>query len=167
LKNLWIKRRKIASLVRLNSAVEHRTDRAHPAKFPHRMLARAPRRACYDRTALTRRLRPDSQCQLLRRTTAAFQPCRQVSNRTRDNADRSMMWTSTPATPTHNQISGPITHARVRQVTNQVFSFLASYSSYLDNENVYSVLLLRNDGQEQNECAFASVTFEFQNSSSL
>jgi hypothetical protein len=75
--------------------------------------------------------------------------------------------TSDTSTPTHNQISGPITHARVRQVTNQVFSFLASYSSYLDNENVYSVLLLRNDGQEQNECAFASVTFEFQNSSSL
>jgi hypothetical protein len=30
----------------------------------------------------------------------------------------------------------------------QVSSFLASYSSYLDNGNMHSVLLLRNDGQE-------------------
>jgi hypothetical protein len=55
---------------------------------------------------------------------------------------------SDTSTPIHNQISGPITRARVRQLNNQVFSFLASYSSYLDNENMYSVLLLRNDGQE-------------------
>jgi hypothetical protein len=52
-------------------------------------------------------------------------------------------------------------------LNNLVSSFLASYSSYLDNGNVYSVLLLRNDGQEQNGVAFAPVTFEFQNSSSL
>jgi hypothetical protein len=50
------------------------------------------------------------------------------------------------STPTHNQISGPITQACARQLNNQVFSFLASYSSYLDNGNVCSVLLLRNDG---------------------
>jgi hypothetical protein len=36
----------------------------------------------------------------------------------------------------------------------------------LDNGNVYSVLLLRNDGQEQNGVAFAPATFGFQNSSS-
>jgi hypothetical protein len=71
------------------------------------------------------------------------------------------------STPTHNQISGPITQARARQLNNQVSSFLASYSSYLDNGNVYSVLLLRNDGQEQNEVAFTPATFGFQNSSSL
>jgi hypothetical protein len=70
-----------------------------------------------------------------------------------------MMWTSTP---THNQISGLITRARVHQLNNQVSSFLASYSSYLDNGNMCyvfilsyldngntcSVLLLRNNGQE-------------------
>jgi hypothetical protein len=56
--------------------------------------------------------------------------------------------TSDTSTPTHNQISGLITQAHARQLNNQVSSFLASYSSYLDNGNVYYVLLLRNDGQE-------------------
>jgi hypothetical protein len=71
------------------------------------------------------------------------------------------------STPTHNQISGLINRARVRQLNNQVSSFLASYSSYLDNGNMCSVLLLRNDGQERNEVAFAPAAFRFQNSSSL
>jgi hypothetical protein len=56
--------------------------------------------------------------------------------------------TSDTSTPTHNQISGPITQARVHQLNNQVSSFLASYSSYLDNGTKCSILLLRNDGQE-------------------
>jgi hypothetical protein len=56
--------------------------------------------------------------------------------------------TSDTSKPTHNHISGPITRSRARQLNNQVSSFLASYSSYLDNENVYSVLLLRKYGQE-------------------
>jgi hypothetical protein len=43
---------------------------------------------------------------------------------------------------------GLITRARARQLNNQVSSFLASYSSYLDNGNMCSILLLRNDGQE-------------------
>jgi hypothetical protein len=55
--------------------------------------------------------------------------------------------TSDTSTPTHNQISSPITRARARQLNNQVYLFLASYSSYLDNGNMYSILLLRNDGQ--------------------
>jgi hypothetical protein len=75
--------------------------------------------------------------------------------------------TSDTSTPTHNQISGPITRARARQLNNQVSLFLASYSSYLDNGNVCSILLLRNDRQEGNGVAFAPVTFGFQNSSSL
>jgi hypothetical protein len=41
--------------------------------------------------------------------------------------------TSDTSTPTHNQISGPITQARACQRNNQVSSFLASYSSYIDN----------------------------------
>jgi hypothetical protein len=56
--------------------------------------------------------------------------------------------TSDTSTPIHNQISGPITRARARQLNNQVSSFLASYSSYLDNGNMCSILLLSNDGQE-------------------
>jgi hypothetical protein len=69
--------------------------------------------------------------------------------------------TSDTSTPTHNQISGPITRAHARQLNNQVSSFLASYSSYLDNGNVCSILLLRNDGHEGNRVAFTLVTFGF------
>jgi hypothetical protein len=75
--------------------------------------------------------------------------------------------TSNISTPTHNQIFGPITRARVRQLNNQVSSLITSYSSYLDNGNVCSILLIRNDGQEGNRVTFTSVTFRFQNSSSL
>jgi hypothetical protein len=71
-----------------------------------------------------------------------------------DDVDINTSDTST-STPTHNQISVPITQARARQLNNQVSSFLASYSSYLDNGNVCSVLLLRNDGREGNGVAFA------------
>jgi hypothetical protein len=69
--------------------------------------------------------------------------------------------TGDTSTPTHNQIFGTITWAHARQLNNQVCSFLASYSSYLNNGNVCSVLLLRNDGQEGNGVAFAPVTFGF------
>jgi hypothetical protein len=75
--------------------------------------------------------------------------------------------TSDTSTPTHNQISGPITQARARQLNSQVSLFLASYSSYLDNGNMHSVLLLRNDGKEGNGVAFTPAKFGFQNSSSL
>jgi hypothetical protein len=77
------------------------------------------------------------------------------------------MNTSDISTPTHNQNSGSITRARARQLNNQVSSFVASYSSYLDNRNMCSILLLSNDGQERNGVAFVPVTFGFQNSSSL
>jgi hypothetical protein len=55
---------------------------------------------------------------------------------------------SDTSTPTYNQISSLITQAHSRQLKKQVLSFLASYSSYLDNGNMCSILLLRNDGQE-------------------
>jgi hypothetical protein len=69
--------------------------------------------------------------------------------------------TSDTSTPTHNQISGPITRARACQLNNQVSSFLASYSSYLDNGNRCSVLLLWNDGQERNGVAFTLAALGF------
>jgi hypothetical protein len=53
--------------------------------------------------------------------------------------------TTDTSTPTHNQISGPITQARACQLNNQVSSFLVSYSSYLDNGYICSVLLRRNE----------------------
>jgi hypothetical protein len=71
--------------------------------------------------------------------------------------------TSDTSTPTHNQISGLITRARAHQLNNLASSFQA----YIDNGNVCSVLLLRNDGQERNGVAFASATLRFQNSSRL
>jgi hypothetical protein len=58
---------------------------------------------------------------------------------------------SDTSTPTRNQISGLITQARAHQLNNQVSSFLASYSSYLDSGNMCSILLLRNDRQEKPE----------------
>jgi hypothetical protein len=75
--------------------------------------------------------------------------------------------TSDTSTPIHNQISGPITRALARQLNNQVSSFLASYSSYLDNGNACSILLLRNGRHKGNRVAFTLVTFGFQNSNSL
>jgi hypothetical protein len=69
--------------------------------------------------------------------------------------------TSDTSTPTHNQIFCLITRAHACQLNNQVSLFLASYSSYLDNGNMCSVLLLRNDGQEGNGVVFASATFRF------
>jgi hypothetical protein len=69
--------------------------------------------------------------------------------------------TSDTSTPTHNQISGPITQAHARQLNNQVSSFLAYYSSYLDNGNMCSILLIRNDRQERNGVAFTPVAFKF------
>jgi hypothetical protein len=56
--------------------------------------------------------------------------------------------TSDTSIPIHNHISDLITRVHARQLNNQVSLFLSSYSSYLDNENMCSVLLLRNDGQE-------------------
>jgi hypothetical protein len=75
--------------------------------------------------------------------------------------------TSDTSTPTHNQIFGLITWARARQLNNQVSLFLTSYSSYLDNGNMCSVLLLRNDGHEGSGGTFVPVTFRFQNNSNL
>jgi hypothetical protein len=69
--------------------------------------------------------------------------------------------TSNTSTLTHNQISGPITWVHACQLNNQVSSFLTSYSSYLDNGNMCSILFRRNDGQEGNGFAFAPVTFGF------
>jgi hypothetical protein len=74
---------------------------------------------------------------------------------------------SNTSTPTHNQISGPITRAHARQLNYQVTSFLASYSSYLYNGDMRSLLLLRNNRHEGNKVGFVQATFGFQNSSNL
>jgi hypothetical protein len=45
---------------------------------------------------------------------------------------------------------GPITRARARRLTHQVSSLLRSGSSYLDNGNICTLILLRNNGLDQN-----------------
>jgi hypothetical protein len=44
---------------------------------------------------------------------------------------------------------GPITRARARRLTHQVSSLLSSGSSYLENEDMCTLVLLRNITQEQ------------------
>jgi hypothetical protein len=78
--------------------------------------------------------------------------CRSFTARTHQNARHDVhINIGDTSTPTHNQISGPITRAPARKLNNQVSSFRASYSSYLDNGNVCSVLLLRNDNKKETE----------------
>jgi hypothetical protein len=69
---------------------------------------------------------------------------------------REVMRTSTPA---HKQISSLITRICARQLNYRVTPFLASCPSYLDNENMCSLLLLRNDGQDQNRDGFVWARF--------
>jgi hypothetical protein len=78
-------------------------------------------------------------CPMMRRDMVRFVACCTTCQKAKSR----LMWTSTP---THNQISGLITQSRACQLNNQVSSFLASYSSYLDNGNMCSILFLRNDG---------------------
>jgi hypothetical protein len=71
--------------------------------------------------------------------------------------------TSDTSNPTHQQISVLIIRARACQLNYQV----ASSSLYLDNGNLCSLLLHRNDRPEGNRVGFARATFGFQNSSNL
>jgi hypothetical protein len=81
-----------------------------------------------------------------------------------DDEDIHTIDTSTPA---HKQISVLITHARAHQLNYQVTSVLASRSSYLDNANMCSLLLLRNGRQDQNRDGFTRARFRLQNSTKL
>jgi hypothetical protein len=58
--------------------------------------------------------------------------------------------TSTP-TPVSTSTTplGPITHARARWLTHQVSSLLSSGSSYLENGDTCTLVLLRNNGLDQ------------------
>jgi hypothetical protein len=58
--------------------------------------------------------------------------------------------TSTP-TPVSNSPTplGPITHTHARRLTHQVSSLLSSSSSYLDNGDTCTLILLRNNRLDQ------------------
>jgi hypothetical protein len=56
--------------------------------------------------------------------------------------------TPTPASTSPTPL-GPITRTRARRLTHQVSSLLSSGSSYLDNGDTYTLVLLRNNGVDQ------------------
>jgi hypothetical protein len=73
-------------------------------------------------------------------------PTFNIVNLKQEGEDDEDINTSDTSRPTHNQISSLITRICVCQLNYHVTSFLASYSSYLDNESMCSLLLLINDG---------------------
>jgi len=66
--------------------------------------------------------------------------------------------TRTP-TPTSPTPLGSISHARARQLHHQVSSFLSSCPLYLDDGNVHTLILLRNDGEDKKGSSFAWTGF--------
>jgi hypothetical protein len=73
-------------------------------------------------------------------------PTFNIVNLKQEGEDDEDINTSDTSRPTHNQISSLITRICACQLNYPVTSFLASYSSYLDNESMCSLLLLINDG---------------------
>jgi hypothetical protein len=62
---------------------------------------------------------------------------------------------------------GPITRARAHQLTHQVSSLLSSGSSYLDNGDTCTLVLLRNNGLDQKGRGIAHTGFELQDKHDL
>jgi hypothetical protein len=71
--------------------------------------------------------------------------------------------TSTP-TPVSTSTTplGPITRARARRLTHQVSSLLSSGSSYLENGDTCTLVLLRNHGLDQKGRGIAQAGFGLQ-----
>ena len=69
--------------------------------------------------------------------------------------------------PTQVPISGPITRARAHQLNHQVSSLLSSCPSYLDHGDACTLVLVRNQGEDQKGKGFAQARFELQDSSNL
>jgi hypothetical protein len=73
---------------------------------------------------------------------------------------------NTTPTPSPAPLS-PITRARARQLNHQVSSFLNSCPSYLDNGDTCTLVLLRNDGEDQKGRGLAPTGFGLQDSTNL
>jgi hypothetical protein len=56
---------------------------------------------------------------------------------------------------------GPITRARARRLTHQVSSLLSSGSSYLDNGDTCTLVLLRNNGLDQKARSIAQADSDY------
>jgi hypothetical protein len=72
--------------------------------------------------------------------------------------------TSTPTPVSTSTIPlGPITRAHARRLTHQVSSLLSSGSSYLENGDTCTLVLLRNHGLDQKGRGIAQAGFGLQN----
>jgi hypothetical protein len=80
-----------------------------------------------------------------------------------DDEDIATNDTSTP-TPVSTSTTplGPITRACARRLTHQVSSLLSSGSSYLENGNTCTLILLRNNGLDQKGRGIAQAGFGLQ-----
>jgi hypothetical protein len=85
-----------------------------------------------------------------------------------DDEDIATNDTSTP-TPVSTSTTplGPITHAHARRLTHQVSLLLSSGSSYLDNGDTCTLILLRNNGLDQKERGIAQAGFGLQDRHNL
>jgi hypothetical protein len=82
-----------------------------------------------------------------------------------DKLDEDINTTPTP-TPSPTPL-GPITRVRARELNHQVSSFLNSCPSYLDNGDACTLVLLRNDGEDQKGRGLAPAGFGLQDSTNL
>jgi hypothetical protein len=73
------------------------------------------------------------------------------------DVDINTIYTSTPTSSTTPL--GPITRARGRELNHQVSSFLNSCPSFLDNGDACTLVLLRNDGEDQKGRGLARAGF--------
>ena len=62
--------------------------------------------------------------------------------------------TNDTSTPTQVPVSGPITHARARQLNHQVSSLLSFCPSYLNHRDTCTLVLVRNQGEDRKEKGF-------------
>jgi hypothetical protein len=69
--------------------------------------------------------------------------------------------------PIQVSIFGPIARARVRQLNNQVTALLSSCPSYLDHGDPCTLVLLRNQGEDQKEKGFEQARFGLQKNTNL
>ena len=79
--------------------------------------------------------------------------------------------TSTPSLPPqdtfHIPLASPITHARARQLNNQVSSLMSSCTSCLDCGDTCTFGLLRNHGEDRTEKGFTQAGFGLQHNTNL
>ena len=62
---------------------------------------------------------------------------------------------------------GPITRARARELNHQVSSFSNSCPLYLDNGDTCTLVLIRNNGEDQQDKGWALAGFGLQDSTNL